>query len=175
MSEEKKNNPIPELTDSDLRAAEAFLRAHDPALAFPNGFSAKRGRRVVWCMEHPVLATILIHHRLTAFVGAAVLLALIIAACFTIRAQIARRERLMVVELIPDPFADEAADLPEGDADPPMALPDGDVPDVAPDLSEPTTDLTVDPPDLDFDGAGPDGGPAAADEPPPAAEGEPDA
>ena len=77
MSMDKKNNPIPELTESDLRAAEAFLRAHDPGLAFPNGFSAKRGRRVVWCMEHPVLATILLHHRATAFVGAAVLLALL--------------------------------------------------------------------------------------------------
>lgn len=174
MSEDKKNNPIPELTDADLRAAEAFLRAHDPALAFPNGFSAKRGRRVVWCMEHPVLATILIHHRLTAFVGATVLLALIIAACFTIRAQIARRERpLMTVELIPDPFAEEVAAVPEDDPESPLALPAGDVPDIAPDLSEPTADLTVNPPDLDFGDAEPDV--PAVGEPSAEPEGEPDA
>ena len=174
MSMDKKNNPIPELTESDLRAAEAFLRAHDPGLAFPNGFSAKRGRRVVWCMEHPVLATILLHHRATAFVGAAVLLALIIAACFTIRVHVARRARLMTVELIPDPFAEEASPEPGPEDEPPLALPDADLPDVAGDLSEPTADLTAAPPEPDPADGVPDGDPAP-DAPSDSAEGEPDA
>ena len=174
MSVDKKNNPIPELSESDLRAAEAFLRAHDPGLAFPNGFSARRGRRVVWCMEHPVMATILIHHRLAAFLGAVALVSLLLAACFTIRVHIARREPLMTVELVPDPFETEAPAPSEGDAETPLTLPDEVVPDVTGDLSEPTSDLTADPPDLAFP-SGDSEEPSVPDESSAAAEGASDA
>ena len=91
MNAENEKKRRPELTDAELRAAEAFLRAHDPGLAFPQGLSEERGRRIVRCMEHPLLATIYLHHRTAALLGALLVLALLLAALFAIRESVQRR------------------------------------------------------------------------------------
>ena len=91
MNAENEKKRRPELTDAELRAAEAFLRAHDPGLAFPQGLSEERGRRIVRCMEHPLLATICLHHRAAALLGALLVLALLLAALFAIREGVQRR------------------------------------------------------------------------------------
>ena len=121
--------------EDELRAVEAFLRAHDPARAVGGGFSAEREKRVLRYMEHPLLATIYLHHRAAACAGAALALALVLAVLFALRAG---DWRLFPVSLRaappaaapapPPPEDDPGTPLSEGFAEPPPDLPLPDVP-----------------------------------------------
>ena len=140
MTDEPTRKEYPELTDAELRAAEAFLRAHDPGLAFPDGgFSEKRARRTVWFMEHPLLATICLHHRATAFVCALLLVALLVAGLLAIRARLERPlPPVTILTSRPDappdlPPPDDAPEPPLADA---SAAPPSDLP--GPDLDAPS-------------------------------------
>lgn len=66
--------------EEELSQVERFLRENDPANAFPEGVSERKRRRMVRYMEHPVLATIYLHHRVVAITCALTFLALLIAA-----------------------------------------------------------------------------------------------
>jgi hypothetical protein len=140
MTEQEGKKEYPELTDAELRAAEAFLRAHDPGLAFPDGgFSEKRAKRTVWFMEHPLLATIYLHHRATALVCAILLVALLVAGLLAIKARLERPLPPVTIltsrpDGIPDlPPPDEAPEAPLSD---PSAAPPSDLP--GPDLDAPS-------------------------------------
>ena len=137
MNAENEKKRRPELTDAELRAAEAFLRAHDPGLAFPQGLSEERGRRIVRCMEHPLLATIYLHHRTAALLGALLVLALLLAALFAIRESVQRRLTPVDILLVRPDVAPDAE--VEDAADRPLDVPDPDLPDIlpGPDLPEP--------------------------------------
>ena len=122
MTEQEGRKEYPELTDAELRAAEAFLRAHDPGLAFPDGgFSERRAKRTVWFMEHPILATIYLHHRATALVCAVLLVALLVAGLLAIKA---RLERPLPPVTILTARPDAAPDLPPPDEAPEAPLSD---------------------------------------------------
>ena len=123
MTDEPTRREYPELTDAELRAAEAFLRAHDPGLAFPDaGFSEKKAKQTVWYMEHPVLAAICLHHRTTAFVCALLLVALLVAGLLAIKARLERPLPPVTIltarpEGIPDlPPPDDAPEAPLSDS-----------------------------------------------------------
>ena len=121
MTEQEGKKEYPELTDAELRAAEAFLRAHDPGLAFPDaGFSEKKAKRTVWYMEHPVLAAICLHHRTTAFVCAILLVALLVAGLLAIKA---RLERPLPPVTILTSRPDGIPDLPPPDEAPALSAP----------------------------------------------------
>ena len=140
MTEQEGKKEYPELTDAELRAAEAFLRAHDPGLAFPDGgFSEKRAKRTVWFMEHPVLATIYLHHRATALVCALLFVALLVAGLLAIKARLERPLPPVTIltakpDAAPDvPPPDEAPEVPLSD---PSAASPADLP--GPDLDAPS-------------------------------------
>ena len=134
MTDESPKKEPREFTEAELRAAEAFLRAHDPGLAFPDaGFSEKKAKRTVWYMEHPVLAAICLHHRTTAFVCALLLVALLVAGLLAIKA---RLERPLPPVTILTSKPDSVPDLPPL-ADPVAASP-SDLP--GPDLDAPAPD-----------------------------------
>ena len=149
MTDDDGKKEYPELTDAELRAAEAFLRAHDPGLAFPDGgFSEKRAKRTVWFMEHPLLATIYLHHRATALVGAILFVALLVAGLLAIKARLERPLPPVTVltarpEGVPDlPPPDDAPEPPlaESSAAPPSDLPGPDLDAPAPDELETSSD-----------------------------------
>ena len=136
MTDDDGKKEYPELTDAELRAAEAFLRAHDPGLAFPDaGFSEKKARRTVWYMEHPLLATIVLHHRTTALVCAILLVALLVAGLLAIKARLERPlPPVTILTAKPDdapglPPPDDVPEAPLADpaADPPADLPGSDL------------------------------------------------
>lgn len=140
MTDESTRKEHPEFTDAELRAAEAFLRAHDPGLAFPDGgFSEKRAKRTVWFMEHPLLATLYLHHRTTAFVCALLLVALLVAGLLAIKARLERPLPPVTIltakpDAIPDiPPPDDAPEPPLSDS---SAAPPSDLP--GPDLDAPS-------------------------------------
>ena len=142
MTDESTRRDPPEFTDAELRAAEAFLRAHDPGLAFPDaGFSERKARRTVWYMEHPLLATIVLHHRATALVCALLLVGLLLAGLLAIKARLERPLPPVTIltakpDSVPDlPPPDDAPEAPL--SDPAGALPD-DLP--GPDLDAPAPD-----------------------------------
>jgi hypothetical protein len=140
MTDDNGKKEYPELTDAELRAAEAFLRAHDPGLAFPDGgFSEKRARRTVWFMEHPVLATIVLHHRTTAFVCAVLLVALLVAGLLAIKARLERPlppVTILTAKPDADPGLPPPDDAPESSLSDPGAAPPADLP--GPDLDAPS-------------------------------------
>ncbi len=136
MTDESPKKEPREFTEAELRAAEAFLRAHDPGLAFPDaGFSEKKAKRTVWYMEHPVLAAICLHHRTTAFVCALLLVALLVAGLLAIKARLERPLPPVTIltakpEDVPDlPPPDDAPEPPlsESSAAPPSDLPGPDL------------------------------------------------
>ena len=175
MNAENEKKRRPELTDAELRAAEAFLRAHDPGLAFPQGLSEERGRRIVRCMEHPLLATIYLHHRTAALLGALLVLALLLAALFAIREGVQRRLTPVDILLVrPDAAPDAEV---EDAADRPLDVPDPDLPDVLPGPDLPEPDVVEPPlPPLEPSAAEPAAEePTAASEPPVGGEENPDA
>ena len=141
MTDESTRKEPPEFTEAELRAAEAFLRAHDPGLAFPDaGFSERKARRTVWYMEHPLLATIVLHHRATALVCALLLVGLLLAGLLAIKA---RLERPLPPVTILTARPDDAPDLPPPDDAPEAPLADpaaspSDLP--GPDLDAPAPD-----------------------------------
>lgn len=67
---------------AEMLAVEAFLRAHDPAMAYPDGFDEARRRRLLRYMRHPRLALLLLHHRTAAILGAAALVAVVALALY---------------------------------------------------------------------------------------------
>ena len=141
MTDDDGKKEYPELTDAELRAAEAFLRAHDPGLAFPDGgFSEKRAKRTVWFMEHPVLATIYLHHRATALVCALLFVALLVAGLLAIKA---RLERPLPPVTILTASPEAASGLPPPDDAPEASLSDA----AAPPEDLPGTDLDAPAPD----------------------------
>lgn len=102
--------PPPRADDADMRALEAFLRAHDPALAFPAGFDAARERRLLRYMRHPRLALLLLHHRTLAFAGAALAVALVAAALYwLVRAR--AEDPVLSILIRPAPVETPAAPL----------------------------------------------------------------
>ena len=136
MTDESPKKEPREFTEAELRAAEAFLRAHDPGLAFPDaGFSEKKAKRTVWYMEHPVLAAICLHHRTTAFVCALLLVALLVAGLLAIKARLERPLPPVTIltakpDGIPDlPPPDDAPEAPlsEPAVESPSALPGPDL------------------------------------------------
>ena len=142
MTDESTRKEPPEFTEAELRAAEAFLRAHDPGLAFPDaGFSERKARRTVWYMEHPVLAAICLHHRTTAFVCALLLVALLVAGLLAIKARLERPLPPVTIltskpDSVPDlPPPDDAPEPPRAD---PAAASPSDLP--GPDLDAPAPD-----------------------------------
>ncbi len=173
-AETNERNRPPELTDAELRAAEAFLRAHDPGLAFPQGLSRESGRRIVRYMEHPFLATIYLHHRATALLGALLALALLLAALFAIRQSVQRR--LVPVDILvvrpdaaPDADMEDASDLP-------LDLPDAALPDDLPGPDLPEPDVVEPPlPPLEPSSAEPASSEPSTAEPPADGEENPDA
>lgn len=61
-------------------AVAAFLRAHDPARAFPAGLDEVRRRRLLRRMRHPRIALLLLHHRTASLAGAALAVAAVVLA-----------------------------------------------------------------------------------------------
>ena len=102
--------PPPEAETAEMLAVEAFLRAHDPALAFPAGFDAARERRLLRYMRHPRLALLLLHHRTASLLGAAAIVALVALALWWLV-----RERpedpILAIEIRPAPGEAPAAPL----------------------------------------------------------------
>ena len=137
----------PDETPETLAVA-AFLRAHDPALAFPAGLDEARRRRLLRCMRHPRVALLLLHHRTLALAGAAVAVALVVLALWWLVRTPAEQP---VLSIRIRPAAVEAPAVP---LDPP--LPEEDPTDRAeplpfddPSLGEP---LSPGPEDPDDDG-----------------------
>lgn len=108
MKEPDSKAPDPET--AEMLAVEAFLRAHDPALAFPAGFDAARERRLLRYMRHPRLALLLLHHRTASLLGAAAIVALVVLALWWLV-----RERpedpILAIEIRPAPVEAPAAPL----------------------------------------------------------------
>ncbi|MGN0845392.1 MAG: hypothetical protein ACI4QT_09265 [Kiritimatiellia bacterium] len=81
MIEQSPNQDETERVEEErLSQVERFLRENDPSNAFPEGLSERKRRRMVRYMEHPVLATIYLHHRVVAIACAVTFLALLFAA-----------------------------------------------------------------------------------------------
>ena len=152
MNESKPAAPPSRPDDAEMRALAAFLRAHDPALAFPAGFDEARKRRLLRYMRHPRAALLLLHHRTASLAGAVLAVALVAVALFRlIRAR--ADDPVLAIEIRPTPVETPAAALepppPEEDpTDRAEPLPFSD-----PSLSEPL------PPEPDE--PEPDDGPAA--------------
>jgi len=107
--ETPKRKPPDRTAEEEMRAVEAFLRAHDPGRAVEGGFTEEREKRVLRYMEHPLLATIYLHHRTAALAGAALVVALVLAVLFALRAG---DWRLFPVEIRTAPPAEEPAPPP---------------------------------------------------------------
>ena len=75
---QRNNAPREPMDAPEEKALEAFLREHDPAEPVGEGFSPRQRSRVVRYMEHPILATIYLHHRTAALTGAVLVVALTI-------------------------------------------------------------------------------------------------
>lgn len=110
MKEPDPKAPPADAETAEMRAVEAFLRAHDPALAFPAGFDAARERRLLRYMRHPRLALLLLHHRTASLLGAAAVVALVALALYWLV-----RERpedpVLAIEIRPAPVEAPAAPL----------------------------------------------------------------
>ena len=102
--------PPPRADDAEMRALEAFLRAHDPALAFPAGFDAARERRLLRYMRHPRVALLLLHHRTLALAGAALAVALAAAALYWL-VRTRPEDPVLAIEIRPAPVETPAAPL----------------------------------------------------------------
>lgn len=137
---------------AETLAVEAFLRAHDPALAFPAGFDAARERRLLRYMRHPRLALLLLHHRTASLAGAVLAVAFVALALYWLVRR-APEDPVLAIEIRPAPVEAPAVPLepaePEEDpldlAEPlPFDLPEeplapvasGEPPDPDPDAAE---------------------------------------
>ena len=119
MNDEKKTQPDagrepPRGETAEMLAVEAFLRAHDPALVFPEGFDRTRERRLLRYMRHPRLALLLLHHRTASLVGAALAVALVALALYWLVRK-PPENPVLAIRILPAPVEAPAAPL-EADA-----------------------------------------------------------
>ena len=130
MNDEKKTPPEagrepPRAETAEMLAVEAFLRAHDPALAFPDGFDRTRERRLLRYMRHPRLAMLLLHHRTASLAGAALAVALVALAMYWLLRK-PPEDPVLAIEIRPAPVeapavpleADDPAEDPTDRAEP---------------------------------------------------------
>ena len=124
MNDEKKTLPDagrepPRAETAEMLAVEAFLRAHDPALVFPEGFDRTRERRLLRYMRHPRLALLLLHHRTASLLGAILAVALVALALYWL----VRRppeNPVLAIQILPAPVEVPAAPLdPDAPAEDP--------------------------------------------------------
>lgn len=95
---------------AEMRAVEAFLRAHDPALAFPAGFDAARERRLLRYMRHPRVAMLLLHHRTASLAGAVLAVALVALALWWLVRK-PPEDPVLAIQILPAPVEAPAAPL----------------------------------------------------------------
>ena len=110
MNETKPAAPPSRPDDAEMRALEAFLRAHDPALAFPSGFDVARERRLLRYMRHPRVALLLLHHRTASLVGAVLAVALVAAALYWL-VRDRPEDPVLAIEIRPAPVEAPAVPL----------------------------------------------------------------
>ena len=105
-----------ETDEAEWEKIGRWFAGRDPAKAAPQGFSGRRRRRIAWLMGHPVFAFVARHHRATALLGAAAVVALALAALFAIE----RRDEKVLppvrVVFAPGGAADGEADALEPDS-----------------------------------------------------------
>lgn len=108
-----------------------LMKRHDPAASVPTEISPKRRRRLIWLMEHPLVATCLKHYKRTSLVVALIVLILVFLYLLTIQyPDFMQRElprfpvRLKLVDPSPEPpVLQQLAPLPDEDPPPPVLLP----------------------------------------------------
>ena len=164
MNDEKKTPPEagrepPRAETAEMLAVEAFLRAHDPALAFPDGFDRARERRLLRYMRHPRLAMLLLHHRTASLAGAVLAVALVALAMYWLLRK-PPEDPVLAIKILPAPVerpappleADAPAEDPTDRAEPlPFALPEGPPSD---DAGGEEDDEEWEPDEPDFEGVG---------------------
>lgn len=150
----------PDETPETLAVA-AFLRAHDPALAFPAGLDEARRRRLLRHMRHPRIALLLLHHRTASLAGAFAAVVLVaLALLWLVRAP--RNDPVLSIRIRPAPVQAPPAPL---DQPPPEADPTDEAQPLP--FSDPALDEPVsgDPDSGEPDSDEPDSGEPSSDEP----------
>ena len=110
MKEPDSKAPPADAETAEMLAVEAYLRAHDPALAFPAGFDAARARRLLRYMRYPRLALLLLHHRTASMLGAAAIVALVaLALWWLVRER--PKDPVLAIEIRPAPVEAPAPPL----------------------------------------------------------------
>lgn len=62
-----------------------LMRRHDPGESVPSVISPKRRRRLIWMMEHPLVANCLKHYKVTSLVVAVIVLIVTFLYLLTVR------------------------------------------------------------------------------------------
>lgn len=70
---------------AELQQTFVMIKRNDPGILAPSALTGKRRRRLLWLMHHPFVSRCLGHPRLTAFVVAVVVLAVVFAYLLTVR------------------------------------------------------------------------------------------